>query len=132
MCIRDSAGIVAHVERHQRRRTAGGARRIVDFFERADGARHRDDMRAGARERNRGRPPNAARGAGDERDTTVERLGHALARLGEQRELARRRVLRVAVGERGRIFAGEAMVGELRPHRIARFFAHGAVDAVNR
>ena len=32
----------------------------------------------------------------------------------------------------GRIVAGEAMVGELRPHRIAALIAHGAVDAVDR
>src|ERR1700733_389499 len=55
-----------------------------------------------------------------------------LARLGEKRELPWRCVLRAAIGERGRIFPGEAMVGELRTHGIAAFFAHGAVDAVDR
>ena len=36
------------------------------------------------------------------------------------------------VGQRGRIVAGEAVVGELRPHRVAPLVAHGAVDAVDR
>ncbi len=72
------------------------------LFQRADGARHGDDMGAGARQRQRTALADAARGAGDERDPIGERLRHASARLGEQRELARRRVLRGAVGERRR------------------------------
>src|SRR5580700_5296057 len=55
-----------------------------------------------------------------------------LAGFSEQRELARRGVLRRAVGEWGRVFAGEAMIGELRPHRIAALLAHGAIDALDR
>ena len=124
--------IVAHVERRQRCRAAGGAHGVVELFQAADGARHRDHMRARARERERRRVADAARGAGDERDPISKRLRHSSARLGEQRELARRRVLRRAVGERGRIFAGEAMVGELRADRIAAFLAHGAIDAFDR
>ena len=42
------------------------------------------------------------------------------------------RLVPVLVGERRRIVAGEAMVGELRPHRIALLAAHRAVDAVDR
>src|SRR6202451_1026457 len=55
-----------------------------------------------------------------------------LTGFSEQRELARRGVLRRAVGQRGRVFAGEAMIGELRPHWIAALFAHGAIDALDR
>src|ERR1700721_2237504 len=55
-----------------------------------------------------------------------------LTGFGEQRELARRGVLRGAVGQRGRIFAGEAMIGELRARRIAALLAHGAIDALDR
>ena len=44
----------------------------------------------------------------------------------------RRGVLRRAVGKRCRVLAGKTMVGELRTRRIARFFAHGAVDAIDR
>ena len=40
------AGKVLHIERHQRRRTAGRARRVVELFQRADGAGDRDHMRA--------------------------------------------------------------------------------------
>ncbi len=50
----------------------------------------------------------------------------------QQRQLPRACFLRGLVGERRRIIAGEAMVGELRPHRIAAGKAHGAVDAVDR
>ncbi len=67
---------VAEVERHQR-----GARpllldRIVEILEPADGARERHDMRALARQRDRGGAADAARGAGDERDATGKRFGH--------------------------------------------------------
>ena len=44
------AGVIAHVERHQRRRTAGRAHRIVDLFERALGPPDRDDVGAGLRQ----------------------------------------------------------------------------------
>src|SRR5947208_78169 len=53
-------------------------------------------------------------------------------RLGEQRELARARGLRGLVGQRRGIFAGEAMVGELRADRVAALEAHRAIDAVDR
>src|SRR5579885_3354532 len=56
----------------------------------------------------------------------------ASARFGKERELVGHDFPRHAVGERGRIFAGEAMIGELRPRRIAALFAHGAIDAVDR
>ena len=54
------AGIIAHVERHQRGRTAGFARRVVKLFERTDRTRHRDHMRTGTRQRQRRRTANAA------------------------------------------------------------------------
>src|SRR4051794_10845835 len=54
------------------------------------------------------------------------------ARFGQQRQLPWPRCLIVAVGERGRIVAGEAVVGELRARRIALLDAHGTVDAVDR
>ena len=99
------AGIVLQVERHQRRGAAGGADGVVEFLQPADGARHRDDMRAGLGERQRGRVADAARGAGDERDAVGERFrssksraASASARLGEQRQLPRRGLLRGAVG----------------------------------
>jgi hypothetical protein len=53
------AWVIAHVERHQRRRAAGGARGVVDFLERAYRPRDRDDVRAGAGERQRGGAANA-------------------------------------------------------------------------
>src|SRR6185437_7314006 len=53
------------------------------------------------------------------------------ARLGEQRQLPLGRFLRHAVGERCRVFAGEAMVGELRARGVATLLAHGAVDALD-
>src|SRR5580700_608148 len=53
------------------------------------------------------------------------------ARLRQERQLPRRR-LAGAVGQRGRIFASEAVVGELRAYRVAADLAHGAVDAVDR
>ena len=41
---------VLHIERHQRGRAAGRLDLVVEFFQAADGARHRDDMRAGLRQ----------------------------------------------------------------------------------
>src|SRR6185437_7900191 len=55
-----------------------------------------------------------------------------LDRLGQQRQLARGGVLPALVREQGRIIAGEAMVGELRMLRVTAFFAHRAVDALDR
>ena len=40
--------------------------------------------------------------------------------------------LRALVGERGRIFAGEAVIGELRADGIALLESHRAIDAVDR
>ena len=67
-------GVIAHVERHQCRRTAGRTRRVVDFLETADSARHGDDMCTLARQCEGRRAADTARGAGDERDTISERL----------------------------------------------------------
>src|SRR5262249_380400 len=55
-----------------------------------------------------------------------------LDRLGQQRQLSRRDVLAGAVGHRRRISAGEAVIGELRPHWVAPLLAHGTIDAVDR
>ena len=125
------AVVIAHVERHQRRRTAGLAHRVVEFFKPADRARYGDHMRAGACQRQRRRIADAARGAGDERDT-VGKDGGMLSWLRRAARAGAARLLRHAVGERGRVFAGEAMIGELRPHRIAALLAHGAIDALDR
>ena len=46
-------GVILQVERHQRRGAAAGADGVVEFFKPADGARHRHDMRAGCRQRQR-------------------------------------------------------------------------------
>src|SRR5262245_22125798 len=54
-----------------------------------------------------------------------------LARFSEQRQLPRRVVLPGLVGERRRIVAGEAVVGELWTGRVACAEAHGAIDAVD-
>ena len=54
----------------------------------------------------------------------------ASARLGQQRHL--RAILFHEVGERRRIVAGEAVVGELRAGGSRPLVAHGAVDAVDR
>src|SRR6516162_7675807 len=56
----------------------------------------------------------------------------ASARLGEQRQLPRRSLPPAPIGQRGRIVAGEAVVGELRAQRVALLVAHSAVDALDR
>ena len=65
-------GEVAQVHRRERRGTVlvrpKGADLVVEFLERALRAGERHHMRAGAREGERHRPADAARGAGDERD----------------------------------------------------------------
>jgi hypothetical protein len=53
-------GIVAHVERDQGGRTAGRTRCVVDFLERANGARNRDDVSAVARPTPRDAPVTSA------------------------------------------------------------------------
>src|SRR5215469_18226177 len=54
------------------------------------------------------------------------------ARFREQGELTRRGVLGGPIGKRRRIFAGKAMIGELRAGRIAALFAHRAIDSIDR
>ena len=76
----DALGI-PQVERHERRRAAGGADRIVELFEPAHGARDRHDVGAGLRELQRQRGTDAARGAGDERDAAGEQPMIALDRM---------------------------------------------------
>ena len=70
------AFVILEIERHQRRGAASGADRVVEFFEPADGARDRDHVRARLRERKRGGVADAARSAGDERDTAGEGCGY--------------------------------------------------------
>src|SRR6516162_1130040 len=70
------AQVVLEVERHERGRSAQALDRIVELLEPADGARERDNMGAGFGERERGGVADAARGAGDERDTVGEGKGH--------------------------------------------------------
>src|SRR5215217_2505572 len=53
------------------------------------------------------------------------------ARLGEQRQLTRGRDVSIAIGEAGRIVAGEAVIRILGPQRIALLAPHGAVDPGN-
>src|SRR4029078_13154825 len=50
----------------------------------------------------------------------------------QKRQLARARFVRGEMGERRRIVAGEAMVGELGPHRIAALEPHCPIDSVDR
>src|ERR1051325_9579545 len=59
-------------------------------------------------------------------------VGWSPAALRQQRQLPRLGRLAGLVGQAGRIFAGEAMVGELRPRRVAPIIAHRLVDAVDR
>src|ERR1700744_2043877 len=67
---------IGEVERHERRAAAVLADLVVEFFEPALRARDRDDMRARFRQRARGGVADAARGAGDERDTGGEGCCH--------------------------------------------------------
>src|SRR5437764_9368554 len=53
------------------------------------------------------------------------------ARFGEQRQLTRWSNFVSAVGQRRRVFTGEAMVGELRPCRVSRLEAHGVIDTLD-
>jgi len=62
------AGRILEIERHQCRCAALGLDGVVQLFKPAYGARDRDHMRAGIRERQRRRPADAARCAGDQRD----------------------------------------------------------------
>ena len=68
-------GRILDIERHQRRRAAGGLDQVVELFQRADGARESDHMGAGLRQGERDRGADAARGAGDERDFVGEGFG---------------------------------------------------------
>ena len=114
------AGAVLEVEGNERGRTAPGADGVVQLFQPADGARDGNHVGAGFGERQRRRPADAARCAGDDDDAIGEAAGHdtASAGLGEQAERADV-VAVLAVGEPGRIGAGEAGVAELRLLRIA-------------
>jgi hypothetical protein len=57
--------VVLEVERHQRCRSARSLDRIIELLEATHGARERDDMRAGLRQRECGGVADAARGAGN-------------------------------------------------------------------
>ena len=76
-CESRDAVAVLHVERHQGGGAAGGLDLVVELFQPADRARDGHDMRAGLRKLERDRSANAARGAGDQRNTVGEGLGHA-------------------------------------------------------
>src|SRR5215470_8243430 len=52
--------------------------------------------------------------------------------FGEQRQLSRAGVLGGLIGEGRRVVASEAVIGELRPRRVASLETHRAVDAVDR
>src|SRR5262249_18002239 len=79
------AGVVLEVERHERGRSTQALDRVVELLEAADGARERDNMAAGFGERERGGVADAARGAGDERDTVGEGKGHRCSLVTRQR-----------------------------------------------
>src|SRR5665213_4357603 len=68
---------VGEIERHQRGAAAVLADLVVEFFKAALGARDGDDMRAGFRQRACRGVADAARGAGNQRDTGGEGWGHA-------------------------------------------------------
>ena len=65
---------IGEVERHQRCAAAVFADLVVEFFQAALRARDRNDVRAGPGQRARRGIADAARGAGDERDTGGEGL----------------------------------------------------------
>ena len=100
------------VEREQRRLAAGGADGVVDLLQPALGAGGQHAMRAEPGQFQRQRRADAARGAGDERDASGERLGisSAALRAGE----SCRSALSACVGQRDRVVAGEAGVAEVR------------------
>ena len=66
---------VGQVERHQGRAAAVLADLVIEFFEAALRARHRDHMRAGLGQCARGGVADAARGAGYESDAGGEGRG---------------------------------------------------------
>src|SRR5262247_57475 len=68
--------VVLEVEGYEGGRAAQRLDRVVELLETADRARERDDMGAGLRQRERGGVADAARGAGDERDTVGEGKRH--------------------------------------------------------
>src|SRR6516225_8441866 len=98
--------VILEVERHERGRTTQGLDRVIELLEPADRARERDNMGAGAGQRERGGIADAARGAGDERDTVGEGKGHrcslviaaAQTSLRSLRRLGRRQVYAVCAG----------------------------------
>src|SRR5262249_56186746 len=87
------------------------------------------DMACDAEKPALGRDPRADTVFRTRSRATQERRLHG---LGQQRQLPRRHVLSGAIRQRRRVFAGEAVVGELRPDRIAALLAHGAIDAADR
>ena len=68
--------VIVEVDRNERGADAHRANRVVELLERALRAGQGDHMRAGAGEGKGGGPPDAARGAGDDRDAIGERLVH--------------------------------------------------------
>src|ERR1700730_11290273 len=78
--------VVLEVERHERGRTTQGLDRVIELLEPADRARERDNMGAGAGQRERGGIADAARGAGDERGTVGEGKGHRCSRDSGRRQ----------------------------------------------
>ena len=116
------AGAVLEVERHQRRRRRAALICVVELLEPADGARDRDDMRAGRGKRRRRRTADAARCAGDDGDAAGKRgrlatsLGSAMAPPSASSDSVRTSSP-PSVGQPGRIVAGEAGVAELRLRR---------------
>jgi len=74
---RSMPAMSARVERHQRRLAAGRLDLVVEFFQPADRARNRYDMRAGGGQFPGDEIADAARGAGDDRNAAGKVEGHA-------------------------------------------------------
>ena len=68
-------GAVGEVERHQGGRAALGLDLVVELFQPAHGAGDQHAVRAFAGEGQRGRGAEAARGAGDQRQTAGQAAG---------------------------------------------------------
>src|SRR5258708_12726097 len=67
--------VILEVERHERGRTTQGLDRVIELLEPADRARERDNMGAGAGQRERGAIPDAPRAPPDDPDTRVAGKG---------------------------------------------------------
>ena len=59
-------------------------------------------------------------------------IAELLDSFSQQGQLAWAGFLRGEIGKRGGIVAGKAMIGELRPHRVASRETHGAINTVYR